>query len=687
MNFAVIIPLIVLIIFTFILFNQKKFRFILNLRESIIISGITLCVLVSIVTEIFSFFNCINETAIISFWFLILLLSIIISVFFERKGYLSYKKILIPSFSNIEKLLIFYLVLNLIIIASIAWVSPPCNWDSMVSNVARIMHWVQNQNLNVFPTNIQSQFYYPPFAAIAIMQLQILSGVDYFSNFIQFFSMLGCLILVSLIAKKFSSSVKCQLFSVIICGTIPMLIVQASSTQYELLIAFFVLSFIYFIDKFVNDPNWMYSSLAGASLGLAIYTKPIAYLYIIPFFIVFILCILKKFDFSQFKKSFIFWIVRIFPMIVAILTLCTPYFYRNYKYFGNLLGDPVGLVTIEFSIPKLIANLLWNLGVHLQFFNPFNYEISSFIDSIIKNFTNLLNVDLNSIYTVTTFLIPVLNFNEDRTGSALHLLIISLTIVVFLIIIVQKKLQNKYINLYIFSIIFSFVIFCLFFNYNIYNIRYQLPLFIISAPLVGYLFSGWSNKKLAYLVLLLLLISSTPWVLLNETKPVIGYNSFQPIYPTINNIIGQNVSELINHYPPEFSQSIFERNRNDQYFNSNPYAREPFMALSKNISDQKYTNIGLDIKHGSPYDYEYPLWMLLKTDYGFFPRIEHVNVSNPSKNSTYNSLKEFEPDVIFSVQKGNNEIHIGDNVVIDDILYKKVKGYENYSLLTPLYTN
>jgi hypothetical protein len=459
-----------------------------------------------------------------------------------------------------------------------------------------------------------------------------------------------------------------------------MLILQASSTQYELVLGFFILCFIYFIDEFTNHPSLLNSFLAGASLGLAIYTKPIAFVYVIPFIFIFILSVVRKVDFNNLKKSLIFWFVRILPIPIAFLVICSPYFYRNYEYFGNILGNPVGLVTIEFSFPKLITNIFWNLGEHLQFIYPINSEISVLINAIVSNLDSIFFVKPN---TFGIFTIPVLNFNEDNTGNTIHLILILVTLLIILIFTFRKKIKNAFMTEYVFGIVFSFVLYCLFFNYNEYNIRYQLTLFVLSAPLVGYILSRCLNKKISYLIIIILLIMSMPWLILNETKPIISYKSLEPSYPAISKIIGKNVSEIINRNPPELSRSIFERDRNSQYFNSNRNAREPFIVLSKNISEQKYEKIGLDIIHGAPYDYEYPLWMLLKDNSGTFPRIEHVNVVNPSRNSKDNSLKDFKPDVIFSVKNGNEKIQIGELVIIDNISYKKIRAYGNYSLLIP----
>jgi hypothetical protein len=460
-----------------------------------------------------------------------------------------------------------------------------------------------------------------------------------------------------------------------------MLILEASSTQYELVLGFFILCFIYFIDKFTNQPSFAYSFLAGASLGLAVYTKPVAYVYIIPFIVIFIVCMIKEFDFTNIKKSLMFWLTWTLLVPITFLTICLPYFYRNYEYFGNILGDSKGVVTIEFSFPKIITNFFWNLAEHLQFFYPINVGITTHINAIVSNIDTIFSVSPNSF---REFMIPALNFSEDNTGNALHLILILLTLAILFIFTIRKKIKNMYMGLYIFGIGFSFILFCMFFNYNVYNIRYQLPLFMITAPLVGYVLSNHFNKKIAYLILIIVLIMSVPWVVLNETKPIISYKSLEPTYPTISKIIGKNISEIIDRNPPEFTQSIFERDRNAQYFNTNRNAKEPFFVLTQYNKEQKYENIGFDIIFNSPYNNEYQLWMLLKNDSGSFPRIEHVNVDNPSKYFQDNSLKDFKPDVIFSAKKGNDEIQIGENVSIDNNTYKKIKGYGNYSLLIPV---
>jgi len=181
------------------------------------------------------------------------------------------------------------------IIGLIAFLSPPNNWDSMTYHMSRVMHWIQNRGIEFYPTNILRQLHSNPFAEFVILHFQILSGGEYFANAVQWLSMIGCLIGVSLIAKEFGLTLYGQIVSVIFCVTLPMGILQASSTQNDYVASFHVICFLFFsikIFKGKHDRLLIYA--IGSSLGLAILTKATAYLFIFPFLCWFVSKGIKK---------------------------------------------------------------------------------------------------------------------------------------------------------------------------------------------------------------------------------------------------------------------------------------------------------------------------------------------------------------------------------------------------------
>ena len=76
--------------------------------------------------------------------------------------------------------------------------------------------------------------------------------------------------------------------------------------------------------------------------------------------------------------------------------------------------------------------------------------------------------------------------------------------------------------------------------------------------------------------------------------------------------------------------------------------------------------------------------MLLRNSSGVFPRIEHVNISNPSKCAQDNAIPGFKPEVIFYAKWEENKNPIGTELVIDERTYRKDQGFKDYSLYYPM---
>ena len=73
----------------------------------------------------------------------------------------------------------------------------------MSYHMPRVMHWIQNQNVDFYPTSTTRQLYVSPFSEYVILHLQLIVNGDRLANLVQWFSMFGSLIGVSLIAREF----------------------------------------------------------------------------------------------------------------------------------------------------------------------------------------------------------------------------------------------------------------------------------------------------------------------------------------------------------------------------------------------------------------------------------------------------------------------------------------------------
>src|SRR5262245_35403163 len=160
----------------------------------------------------------------------------------------------------------------------IALVAPPNTYDSMTYHLGRVVHWIQNHDVRPYPTNIDRQLYNPPWAEFAISHFHILSGGDRLANAVQWLSMLGSIVGVSLIAKQLGGSWDCQVLASLVALCLPMGILQASSTQNDYVVTFWLVCFAYYVFlilQVVQGPSsfWLQAILAGISLGLALLTK------------------------------------------------------------------------------------------------------------------------------------------------------------------------------------------------------------------------------------------------------------------------------------------------------------------------------------------------------------------------------------------------------------------------------
>ena len=177
--------------------------------------------------EALSLLDAVTQTALVLTWSLpLMLFSLGLGILWSRDHRLRIPEFTFPE-GGLERLLIIGVVLILAITALVAWVTPPQTWDSLNYHMSRVAHWAQNQSVKPFATGIEIQNSIPPGAELGMLHLYVLDGGDRYVNFIEWFAMLGSLVGVSLMAKRFGAKRNGQIISVVFAVTIPMGIVQA----------------------------------------------------------------------------------------------------------------------------------------------------------------------------------------------------------------------------------------------------------------------------------------------------------------------------------------------------------------------------------------------------------------------------------------------------------------------------
>ena len=470
----------------------------------------------------------------------------------------------------------------------IAIVSAPNNWDSMTYHMARVVHWIQNGSVAHYPTHITRQLYLAPWAEYAIMHLQILGDGDRFANLVQWFAMCGSIIGTSLIAREFGASGRIQALAALLTATIPMGILQASSTQNDYAVAFWLVCFVYFGMLLVRTPALFTALACGGSLGLAILTKGTAYLFAFPFLVWLLVAGLKTSRHRLFKFIVVAGVVAI--------SLNAGHYWRNYALWGNPLAtdeDKIANEHITFdatlsNLTRNIASNTWTpyLSVSLQQFQG------------VKLVHDLLRIDIDDPATSLgdTFAPALTSQDEDYAGNGLHLLLLLAAIGALAL---RRKSLPRPLPMYALSLAGGFLLFCMLLKWQPWGTRLQLPLFVLASPLAA-LALPLGNRRWAVAALsAVMLLCSIPWLLGNQTRPLWGDRS----------ILNADRTSVIFVKRPQLL----------------PYYTQAAEYFSKGGSGNA---IGLVSSNGN--SWEYPLWALLGRRLETMPRIEHINVKNVS---------------------------------------------------------
>ncbi|MDC0834852.1 glycosyltransferase family 39 protein [Geitlerinema sp. CS-897] len=507
-------------------------------------------------------------------------------------------------------------------IAAIALIAPPNNWDSMTYHMGRVVHWMQNQSVAHYPTAITRQIYQGPFAGFTITQLQILSGGDRFANLVQWLAMVGSLFGVAAIARELGASLRGQILAAVVCVTLPMGILQSSSTQTDYVGAFWMTCFAYYVLRYWDNERKMSQvPQMGASLGLAILAKGTAYLYLFPFGLWFAISSIWRFRTRIWQP----WVI----MGAIALGLNLGHYSRNFAAFGSPLGATETYDMGGWSLKLLLSNVSRNLALHLS--TPVR-KINLILIGVVEQFHNLIGADVSDPNTTfppgQQFDIHSRVNHEDLAGNPLHLILGFLSAIAFFWNWKRfESNQQLKLALYLGAIVAGFLLFCSLIIWSPWRSRLHLPLFVLLSPFIAVVLERVVKPQLTNAVAVFLILASLLWLLFNETRPIVANSKY----------IEENRLE-----------NIFNTSRNDQYFTPRPEIRQSYNQTVDWLAENSCTDIGLSYDGDA---WEYPLWMLLKQRLDSPFRIEHVRLveANPTKDLPYPN-GEFTPCAIVANQ-------------------------------------
>ncbi|MFG3700855.1 hypothetical protein ACGF5C_23530 [Micromonospora sp. NPDC047620] len=122
----------------------------------------------------------------------------------------------------------------------IALLAEPNNFDSQTYHLPKVEHWVAQGDLDFWPTAIHRQVTIPPGAEYLLLHLRLFTGGDALHHLVQWAAGVGVLLAATRITAQLGGSRRAQLLTAFVLATTPMVALQATSTQTDLVCAAWV---------------------------------------------------------------------------------------------------------------------------------------------------------------------------------------------------------------------------------------------------------------------------------------------------------------------------------------------------------------------------------------------------------------------------------------------------------------
>ena len=382
--------------------------------------------------------------------------------------------------------------------------------------------------MEFFPTNFTPQLHNPPWAGYAVLNLLALKGDDRLVNLIQWFSLCGSVVAASLIAARLGAPPPTQLFAAVFCATLPMGILQASNAANSYVTAFWLICLTYYLLRLHAAPTWADAAWAGASLGLALLTKPTAYVFAAP--LLAWLCGAWLLRPREPRPR----LAAHFAVLLAIsLAMNTPHYLRNYALYGAVLGPGKEGDAGEWDYQNathtgaaLASNLLRNAALELR--TP-SGRANAVLEAAVVRCHQGLGMDVND--PRTTWLGATFQLgkgeprDEDSSGNLPHTLLI-LAVGAAALGCGGLWRDGRVAGL-AGALLLGLLLFCFAFRWQPWHNRLHLPLFVLASPLVA---MGLSRRPPVVVLAAALFLTAWagPFLALNRSRPLVGSGERPP---------------------------------------------------------------------------------------------------------------------------------------------------------------
>jgi hypothetical protein len=410
------------------------------------------------------------------------------------------------------------LVLVAVLTGVVGFLAPQSIWDSLTYHMARVAHWAQNESLAHYATGIPRQNFMSPGAELSFLHAYVLAGGDRLANLVQWAAMLASLVSVAVVSRQLGLGRTGQLFAGVLVATLPMGISQASSTMTDYVVALWLICVASETLRLAAGETAGRSPIyVGLAAGLAVLTKPTAFAFLLPFAVWVGVMLLRR---AGVRRT----VLTTAGVALILLVVNAGYIGRNLLTYGSPLGDPrkvAGHSNAAFSLGVVFSNTVRNASLHVG--TPWA-QVNHQIWRLIVGTHFKLSLDVNDPRTsleTSSFQILVPTPEGIRAGNPLQALLIVIAFLILIAAAVRRRARDRRLWSYAMVVALSFIAFSAVFRVSVFGSRYQMPFFVLAAPVVAAALLPLMPRGLVAVVAVGLLAGARPWLLELEQRSIL----------------------------------------------------------------------------------------------------------------------------------------------------------------------
>lgn len=407
---------------------------------------------------------------------------------------------------------------------------PPNNYDSLSTHLARVGYWLQFGSYLPWPTYSLTQVIYPLNAQLPIAWLVLFTGGDRLAAFPQWVSVLVCGLSAFGIARLLGHGLRPALFAALITLGFPLLVLQSSTPQTDLVTAGYYAAAVYLLVLGIEKRDLPALGLMILAVGLGAGTKK-SFLLLMPGFVVLAGLVGWQVGRDFIRRAWRWGVAAV--LVLAVLG--ASYIIINLRAFGQPLG-PQGYTTVLFgqtdpasligrtlvNTPRLVYQALDPSGLPRPF-GGYSHKLKA---RIVRPLVEAAGFQMEG----TDFTAPGHVFDLDKEtineeSNAWFGPLSVLLLLPALFYTLRRSLQQR--QSVTLGLIFTLLVFFPLDaaarpGWDPYQGRYFAPVFVTAAPLMAVWFERRRVNLFSWAITALTLVVAGYTLFYNPAKPTLG---------------------------------------------------------------------------------------------------------------------------------------------------------------------